>query len=218
MTTSRIASNSVCDDRVDRLADEDRRVVDDAVVHARREALLQPLHRRVHVGRGLERVGARAAGRRRSRRRACCRAGCAASSGSSRARGGATSRQPRDLPVRRRADDDVAELLLGGQPALRVDRELERRVGRRRRRAEHAGRHLDVLLADRADDVARRQLPRRQPVRIEPDAHAVLAGAEDLRRRRRRRCAPARPSPAGARSSTGRACRSARPARRGARP
>ena len=58
MTTSRIASNSVCDHRVDRLADEDRRVVDDAVVHARREGLLQPLHRRVHVVGGLERVGA----------------------------------------------------------------------------------------------------------------------------------------------------------------
>ena len=41
-----------------------------------------------------------------------------------------------------------------GQPALGVDRELERRVRRRGGRAEHAGGDLDVLLADRADDVA----------------------------------------------------------------
>ena len=89
-------------------------------------------------------------------------------------------REARDLSLLRRADDDVAELLFRRQPALRVDRELERRVRRRRRRAEHAGRHLDVLFADRAHDVGRRQLARGQPIRIEPDAHAVFAGAEDL--------------------------------------
>jgi hypothetical protein len=46
--------------------------------------------------------------------------------------------------------------------------------------AEGAGGHLHVLLADGAHDVGRGQLPRRQLVGIEPDAHAVLAGAEDL--------------------------------------
>ena len=51
----------------------------------------------------------------------------------------------------------------------------------RRRRAEDAGRDLDVLLANRANDVGRRQPARRQPIGIEPDAHAVLAGAEHLR-------------------------------------
>ena len=76
------------------------------------------------------------------------------------------------------------------------------RVDGRRRRAEDAGGHLHVLLADRADDVGRRQLPRRQAIRIEPDAHAVLAGAEHLRAADAGECAPVRPSRAGARSST----------------
>ncbi len=51
----------------------------------------------------------------------------------------------------------------------------------RRLRAEHAGGDLHVLLANRANDVGRRQPARRQPIGIEPDAHAVLAGAEHLR-------------------------------------
>ena len=45
-------------DGIDRLAHEHRRVVDDAVVDAGREAGLQPLHRGVDVVGGLERVGA----------------------------------------------------------------------------------------------------------------------------------------------------------------
>ena len=50
----------------------------------------------------------------------------------------------------------------------------------RRRRAEHAGRHLHVLFADDADDVRRGQMPRRQAIRIEPHPHAVFAAAEHL--------------------------------------
>jgi hypothetical protein len=88
--------------------------------------------------------------------------------------------QPRDLSVRCSAYDDVAELLFGREPSLRVDQELERVVGRRRRRAQHTGCHLNVLLAYRLHHVGRRQTPRREPVRIEPDAHAVLAAAEHL--------------------------------------
>src|SRR5204862_2555348 len=49
----------------------------------------------------------------------------------------------------------------------------------RRLRAERAGRDLDVLLLQRAGDVTRRDLPRRQALRIEPQPHRVLALAED---------------------------------------
>ena len=42
-----------------------------------------------------------------------------------------------------------------------------------------AGRDLDVLLAQRVDDVAGGDLARRQPIRIEPQPHRVLALAED---------------------------------------
>ncbi len=49
-------------------------------------------------------------------------------------------------------------------------------------RPEHSCCHLDVLLADGPDDVAGGELPRREAIRIEPHAHAVFAGAEDLNR------------------------------------
>ena len=62
-----------------------------------------------------------------------------------------------DLSIGSRAHDDVGELLLAGQPALRVDRQLERGVNRSRRRAEHTRRNLHVLLADRANDIRGRQ-------------------------------------------------------------
>ena len=67
-----------------------------------------------------------------------------------------------------------------GLLAARVDRELELRVDRRRRRAEDTRRHLHVLLTNRADNVARGELTRGEAIWIEPDAHAELAGAEHL--------------------------------------
>ena len=50
----------------------------------------------------------------------------------------------------------------------------------RRRRAQRAGRHLHVLLADGPHHVGGRQLARGQLVRVQPHAHAVFAGAEHL--------------------------------------
>ena len=66
------------DDRANRLAHEDRRVVDDAVVHALGKRLLQPLHRLRAPGSTPRARWCPAAGRRRSRPPAGCRAGCAA--------------------------------------------------------------------------------------------------------------------------------------------
>ena len=91
-----------------------------------------------------------------------------------------TSRIRVICPSGRGADDDVGELLLGRQPALRVDRELEGRLARRRRRAEHAGGDLDVLLADRRTTSVAVSCARGETVGIEPHPHAVFAGAEDL--------------------------------------
>ncbi len=87
--------------------------------------------------------------------------------------------EARDLSAGAGLDDDVAELVLGGQPAARVDgqREVDRAV--HGHAADHAGRDLHVLVADGADDVGRRQAARRDLVGIEPDAHGVVAGAED---------------------------------------
>ena len=65
------------------------------------------------------------------------------------------------------------------KPAGGADTELIRLPFRRRRIADASSRDVDVLLAQRVDDVAGGQLPRGETHRIEPDAHRVLALAED---------------------------------------
>ena len=77
------------------------------------------------------------------------------------------------------AEDDVLELLRLGQPAEGGDGELERLAGcGRRLLAEVAGRHLHVLLADGVGHVAGGQVQRRQPLGVDPEAHAVVLLAE----------------------------------------
>ena len=88
--------------------------------------------------------------------------------------------QPCDFAVGAALDDDVAELLFGLQAALRVDGELEIEARHARRGTDHAGRRLDVLRPDRAHDVAGRQPALGDLLRIEPDPHRIVAGAEQL--------------------------------------
>ena len=66
-----------------------------------------------------------------------------------------------------------------GEAALRLDVELEGARLRHRRLVDHAGRDLHVLAAQRGDHVAGGQIARRELVGIEPDAHRVVARAED---------------------------------------
>ena len=82
-------------------------------------------------------------------------------------------------PVARRAHDHLPELARILEAPLRRHHELEGVVGRRRLLAEGAARHLDVLLADRGDDVAGRHAVGGELVRIEPDAEGILPLAED---------------------------------------
>ncbi len=105
----------------------------------------------------------------------------------------ATSRSRVTSPFGAGLDDDVAELLLALQPALRVDRELQVEARQRRRGADDAGGGLHVLRADLVDDVAGRQAALGDLLRVEPDAHRVVAGAEQLHLADARRCAPAGP-------------------------
>ena len=125
MTTSTTSSDGFeqrVDHRLDRLAHEHRRVVDDVVVEALREVLLQLLHRLADVAGELQRVGA---GRLEDRNRdgvlvveqAAQIAYCLRAELDTR-----DVAQAHDLAVRARLDDDVAELLLVGQTALRIDR------------------------------------------------------------------------------------------------
>ena len=163
-----------------RLADEDGRVVGDRVLQARREVLLQLDHLRVDgVGR-LDRV---AAGELEDRQRD---GGASVEVGVDAVvlrpeRDVAHVAQADDPPALAALDDDVLELLRVGQPPLRVDRELV--VGRPRRQrllAEHAGGDLHVLVADRLDDVAGGQPHAGDLLGVQPDAHGVVAGAEQV--------------------------------------
>ena len=76
------------------------------------------------------------------------------------------------------ADDDVRELLdVAGGPASAPKREG---AGRGRRRlVDRAGGDLQVGRAQRGHDLARGQVARRHPRRVEPDAHRIVARAED---------------------------------------
>ena len=60
-----------------------------------------------------------------------------------------------------------------------IERILKILAFRRGRRADLAGGDFLALLLDDVDDVLRRQAARLQQVRVHPDAHRVLPGAED---------------------------------------
>ena len=182
------------EDLVDRLADEGRRVVDDRVLEARAESgpCSSFILRLDAVGR-VERVGAgQLKDRQADRRLAVERAARVLVLGAQFDAGHVLADRVTSPPVPR-LDDDVAELLGLVQPAQRGHGVLEVVARGHRRLADLAGGDLHVLLAQRLDDVAGRQVARRQLVRVEPDAHAVVLLAQTGRRRRRRRAAPARP-------------------------
>ena len=88
--------------------------------------------------------------------------------------------QAGDFTILPGLDDDIAEFLLVLQAALRVERHLQCDVRGVRRAADGAGRSLDVLGLNLTGDIARRQTKLGDLLRIEPDAHCVIAGAPDL--------------------------------------
>ena len=165
------------DDGVDGGLDEGRGVVDDRVVEARREGLLQPFHLGDDRVRGREGIGPRAledaerggrlvveVGVQRVVLRAQLDAGDVA--------------QARHRPVRLGADHDVLELLGRTQPPQGADRQGEPARRHRRGLVDRACRHLEVGRPQRQHDFAGRQVARGDPRGIEPDAHRVVAAAE----------------------------------------
>src|SRR5205807_2076104 len=83
-----------------------------------------------------------------------------------------------DLAVSAGFEHDIAELLGRLQAALRIDRDKEIAAALDRFGPKLAGRDLDVLIPYRADHVARGQAARGDLVRIDPNAHRVIAAAE----------------------------------------
>ena len=76
-------------------------------------------------------------------------------------------------------DDDVFELQRIGQAPDHSQGDLEVLLLVGRRTAQLTGRNFDVLFLQRSHHVGGGQLPRRQLRGIEPDAHRILALAED---------------------------------------
>jgi hypothetical protein len=72
------------------------------------------------------------------------------------------------------------EFLGLAQAAERRHRNLERVTRGNRRLPDNPGGDLDILLTQRLDDVARRDVADREPRGIKPDAHAVLAQPEEV--------------------------------------
>ena len=75
-------------------------------------------------------------------------------------------------------EDDVGELLRVGEPAQRIDGQLELLALGDRLLADLSGGNLDVLLADGRDHVHGAEAEGRHLVGVEPDAEAVVALAE----------------------------------------
>ena len=87
-----------------------------------------------------------------------------------------------DAAVRRGAKDDVGELCGILEPAKRGERDLRLLPGGHRRPADLSAGRLGVLLPQRGHDVAGRETPRGELLRVDPDPHAVIAlpGDEDV--------------------------------------
>ena len=86
---------------------------------------------------------------------------------------------PNERAVATALHDDPLELFHLGQATLRADTQLIALGLRHRRLTDAASRHLDVLLAQRVHNIAGRQPAAGKTVGIEPQAHRVLALAED---------------------------------------
>ena len=165
--------------RLDGVPHEDRRVIDHRIIHAVGKILLQFLHRLADVRRELEGVGA---GRLEDRQG---HGGLVVQQRTQRVTVRAQFDpghvlEQRLLAVGAGLDDDLAEFLRRNQPAFGVDLQFEIHRLRHRLLADRAGGDLHVLFADGGDHVAGGQVARGDLVRVEPDAHGVIARAENL--------------------------------------
>ncbi len=167
------------DDFADRLADENRRIVDDLVAHTRRKILGERFHRREDFVLDFERVRAglgeyqqrQARSTIRERGRAVvCRADFDA----------ADIAHAGDPPFGVRLQHDIGKLLGSGQPSQRLNVELIGVLRRRRRLIENARGYLDVLRPQRGEHVAGAEVARGNLVGVEPDPHGIFAAAQKL--------------------------------------
>ena len=166
------------DDLVDRLLNELRRVVDDTVFEAGREAPRQVLHRSQHGRGGREGVRARPLiyqkGGGDFAVEICVRGVDVRPELYAR-----DVAHPRHPAIRIGSDDDVAELIRTRQPAECLNRHLEAARRCCRRLIDGAGRDLNIGGAQSRDDVAGSKATRLDLGRVEPHSHGIVAGAQD---------------------------------------
>ncbi|MNW82079.1 hypothetical protein D3C86_112040 [compost metagenome] len=165
--------------RLDRASHEDRRVIDDAVIHALREVFLQLVHLAANFVRDVDGIGAWALEDRNGH----CR--LVVQQRTQRVLAGAQLNasdvfEASDFTVVACANNDVLELFLADQSALSVDRQLEALGIRGRGRTELTGRDLTVLFTNCRDHISRRQIARSGLVRVKPDTQRVVAHTEQL--------------------------------------
>ena len=160
-----------------RMPHEHRRVVHHRVVHAVGEVFLQLLHRAANARGEFERIGAGSLEDRQRDSRLVIqqRAQCVAVGAKFYA--GDVSEQCL-FAVGTGLHDDLAELLRGNQPALCIDLQLEIHRRTYRLLPNRAGGDLNVLFANRADNVARSEISCGEFVGVKPDAHRVIARTE----------------------------------------
>jgi hypothetical protein len=158
-------------DGLHRAVDEDRVVVGDAHGQARRQVLLHRRQHLAHAGGNIERVGGGIADHARRDRRRAVQAHALALAGSGLLDAGHVA-QPHGEAV-----DHLQRHF--GELALRVEVRARSDVEFALLAFDAAGRHFQVLAAQRVFHVLRRQPVGGQPVGVEPDAHRVLALAED---------------------------------------
>ena len=178
MMTSMIASTRVCS--ISFMPSVTASVVssDDHVIHVRREALLEFRHERPGVGGGLHGIGIRQLVERDERGGLAVQARQHVVVLRAQFDAGHVL-DPHDGPARRRAEDDLAELLRRFQAALRPHRVGEFLPRRHRLAADLAGGIHGVLRLDGVDDFRDGDAHLRQPVGPDPEADGVLARAEN---------------------------------------
>src|SRR5215831_10699969 len=167
------------DNLLDRLGDEDIRVVDDCRVDTWRKIFLQLLHLRQNFMLDRERVCAGLGIDDQGCRIAAVHVGRVAVIGGADLDATDVA-DPGHAPPVIRFEDDVGELLGRGQPAERFDIDLVGFVTRGWRLIEDTGRDLQILCAQSRQYVAGAEVVCRNSVRIKPDAHGVLTGALEL--------------------------------------
>ncbi len=166
-------------DGLDRRAHELGRVVDDLVLDALGHRFLQFLHLGSHAIGDRDRVGA-------WRREDRDGDGILVVQQGAQRVVGRTELDARDIAQARHRptlgglDDDVAEFLDRLQAPLGVHRKLDVDALESGRGTHDARGGLHVLLADGRDDVVGRHAMLGDPLRIQPDAHRIVARAEQL--------------------------------------